>query len=190
MHPTRKCDSIGACPPTARAASPTPHRPLPREWTAGLLAHLRSGQVSRVVYGAIIGLALVVALEAHPPSTGAVIASLLGTAVAVALAELYSDWLDAKARRRHEHGRTIVEHALAAAFGISFPVVFFLLSAAGAMEQDTAFDLSEWTGVGLIAFYGYCAGRLSGASRLSALLQALAVGLIGAALIAFKALVH
>jgi hypothetical protein len=29
--------------------------------------HLRSRQVSRVIYGAIIGLALVVALEAHPP---------------------------------------------------------------------------------------------------------------------------
>ena len=146
--------------------------------------------MSRVVYGAIIGLALVVALQAHPPTTGAVIASLLGTAIAVALAELYSDWLDAKARRREKHGRTIVEHALAAAFGISFPVVFFLLSAAGVMEQDTAFDLAKWTGVGLIVFYGYCAGRLSGAGQLSAVLQALAVGLIGVALIALKSLVH
>jgi hypothetical protein len=142
------------------------------------------------VYGAIIGLALIVALEAHPPATGAVIATLLGTAVAVALAELYSDWLDAKARRREHHGRTIVEHALAAALGISFPVVFFLLAAAGVMKQETAFDVAEWTGVGLIVFYGYCAGRLAGAGRVSALIQALGVGLIGVALIALKALVH
>ena len=142
------------------------------------------------MYGAIIGHALVVALEAHPPPNRAVIATLLGTAIAVALAELYSDWLDARARRREEHGRTIVEHALAAAFGISFPAVFFLLSAAGAMEQDTAFDVAKWSGLGLIGFYGYWAGRLAGAARFSALLQALGVGLIGAALIALKALVH
>ena len=146
--------------------------------------------MSRVVYGAIIGLALVVALQAHPPANRVVIASLLGTAVAVALAELYSDWLDAKARRREKHGRTIVEHALAAAFGISFPAVFFVLSAAGVMKQDLAFNLAKWSGVGLIMFYGYWAGRLSGAGRLSALVQALGVGLIGAALIALKALVH
>ena len=32
-----------------------------------VLAHLRSGGVSRVVYGAIIGLALIVTLQLHPP---------------------------------------------------------------------------------------------------------------------------
>lgn len=142
------------------------------------------------MYGAIIGLALVVALEAHPPPTRSVIATLLGTAVAVALAEYYSDRLDAKARRREEHGKVILEHALAAAFGISFPAIFFVLSAAGLMEQETAFVVAQWTGLGLIAFYGYCAGRLSGAGQLSSILQALGVAVIGAALIALKALVH
>jgi hypothetical protein len=146
--------------------------------------------VSRVVYGAIIGLALVVALHAHPPPTRSVIATLVATAVAVALAELYSDWLDAKARRHEHHGRVMVEHALAAAFGISFPAVFFVLDAVGVIEQETAFEAATWTGLGLIGFYGYCAGRLSGASNLSSLLQALGVGLIGGALIVLKALVH
>ena len=51
-------------------------------------AHLGSSQVSRVIYGAIIGLALVLALEQHPPAPGVTIASLLATAVAVGLAEL------------------------------------------------------------------------------------------------------
>ena len=55
-----------------------------------LVSHLRSNQVSRVIYGSIIGLALVVALEGHPPRSAAVIATLIGTAIAVALAELYS----------------------------------------------------------------------------------------------------
>ena len=50
----------------------------------------------------------------------------------------------------------------------------------------------NWTGAGLIGFYGYCAGRLAEATVPGALRQAVAVavGLIGALLITFKALVH
>ena len=44
--------------------------------------------------------------------------------------------------------------------------------------------------MGLISFYGFLAGRLAGAGVWVSLLQALAVGVIGAVLIAFKALVH
>ena len=108
--------------------------------------------------------------------------------MAVALAELYSDWLDARARGREGHGRRMVEHALFAALGISFPAVFFLLSAAGVMEQDTAFDIAKWTGIGLIAFYGYCASRLAGCSQLTSIVHGLAAGAVGAALIGSTAL--
>jgi hypothetical protein len=161
---------------------------------AAIMAHLRSGQVARVVYGAIIGLALVVSLESHPPKAGQVVAALLGTAVAVALAEVYSDTLGERTRQRGEIAgsrfATIVEDGLAVAFGIAFPAVFFVLAAAGALEVETAFTVAKWTGLGLVGFYGYCAGRLAGAGHGRALLQALAVGLVGGALIALKALVH
>ena len=67
-----------------------------------LASHLRSRQVSRVIYGAIIGLALVVALEAHPPEAGAVAATLVGTALAVGLVEAYSEIVALETRgRRH-----------------------------------------------------------------------------------------
>jgi hypothetical protein len=36
------------------------------------------------------------------------------------------------------------------AFGISFPAVFFLLSVAGAVQVETAFELAKWSGLGLI----------------------------------------
>lgn len=58
---------------------------------ASLEAHLGSRQVARVVYGSIIGLALVVALESKPPSAGVMVVWLLGTAVAVGLAEVFSE---------------------------------------------------------------------------------------------------
>jgi hypothetical protein len=57
---------------------------------AALEAHLGSRQVARIVYGAIIGLTLVVALHDHPPTAGVMTSWLLLSAVAVALAEVYS----------------------------------------------------------------------------------------------------
>jgi hypothetical protein len=76
------------------------------------------------------------------------------------------------------------------AFGVSFPAVFFLLSTAGAMEVETAFEIAKWSGLGLTGFYGFCAGRLSGAGIVGALAQGAAVALVGAFLIVLKALVH
>ena len=157
-------------------------------------AHLGTRQVSRVIYGAIIGMALVVALEAHPPRPGVVAATLLATAIAVSLAEFYSEVVGAETRFRRRVGREgakrMLADAAAVAFGIAFPAVFFVLAAAGAIDGDTAFTLAKWSGLGLIGFYGFMAGRLAGASVGLSLVQALAVGVIGGALIAFKALIH
>src|SRR4029079_66650 len=90
----------------------------------------------------------------HPPKAGVVIASLLGTTVAVCLAELYSETLGTEGRTRRrvapEHRRAIWADAVAVAFGISFPTIFFLLAAAGAIDLDTALDLAQWVGLWLI----------------------------------------
>jgi hypothetical protein len=157
-------------------------------------AHLSSRQVSRVVYGSIIGLALVVALEAKPPPPAAVIASLIGTAVAVALAELYSELVGFETTRRRKADsaelRELSTDIAAVAFGISFPAAFFILAAADSIEVETAFTIAKWTGLGLIGVYGFAGARLSGAGTTTALLQAAAVALVGAALIGLKALVH
>lgn len=161
---------------------------------AAVEAHLGSPQVTRVVYGSIIGLALIVGLERHPPSAGVVVGSLLATALAVGLAELYSEIVGAETRERHRVARVQLRHfavdALAVGFGIAFPCVFFVLAGVGLFELDTAFTLAKWTGVGLIGFYGFAAGRLAGAGLLAATAQGLAVAAIGGLLIALKALLH
>jgi len=159
-----------------------------------LRAHLGSEHVGRVIYGAIIGLALVVVMEVHPPSAAVVAGSLVGTGVAVALAEAYSEFLGAEARYRrrvdHQHAVQIATQALAVGFGTAFPAVIFVLAEAGAIGVDTAFVVAKWSGVGLIGFYGFCAGRLAGSGVAAALVQALAVAIVGALLIALKALLH
>src|SRR5436190_1382075 len=107
-----------------------------------LYAHLRSRDVARVIYGAIIGLALVVALEAHPPTTAGAIAAIAGTAIAVGLAEAYSEVVGGEARSRRPAGLTQVRgaglHAGAVTFGAGFPAVFFVLAAAGVMGEAAA----------------------------------------------------
>jgi hypothetical protein len=157
-------------------------------------AHLGSRQVARVVYGAIIGLALIVALQKHPPAAGTMIASLMGTAVAVGLAELYAEIVGIETSERHRVRRDqmgeLIDDSLAVAFGVAFPAVFFLLSALGVLEVDTAFTLAKWTGLGLIGFYGFVAARFAGNSSTRALAYGAGAAAVGAALIAFKALVH
>jgi hypothetical protein len=156
--------------------------------------HLRTAPVARVVYGAIIGLALVVALERYPPGSGAVIASLIATAIAVGLAEIYSDSLGEEVRLRRRltrpELRRLSDGALAVAFGIGFPALFFVLAAFGLMSDATAFDVAEWSGVGLIAFYGAAAAHLAGAAWTEVGVRAVLAALIAVALIAMKALIH
>jgi hypothetical protein len=157
-------------------------------------AHLASRQVTRVVYGAIIGLALLVTLEKHPPAAGIVIGTLLATALAVGFAEIYAEYVGTETRERHRVNRSEFSHmlddALAVAFGVAFPAVFFLLSVLNLLDLDAAFRLAKWSGLGLIGFYGFCAGRLAGSSVGRSVLQSLAVVAIGGTVIAFKALVH
>jgi len=156
--------------------------------------HLGSRQVGRVVYGSIIGLALVVALESHPPAPSVMAVWLVGTALAVGLAEVYSEIVGAETSTRQPVSRPQLHHMLEDAagvgFGVAFPAVFFLLSAVGLCEIDTAFSIAKWTGLGLIGFYGYWAARFAGAHAGRALVKGALVALVGAGLIALKAFVH
>ena len=159
-----------------------------------IAAHLGSRDVTRVIYGSVIGLALVVALEDHPPTAGQTTGAIAGTAVAVGLAEAYSELVGGEARTRRpirfRHVRAAMGQAGVVVFGAGFPAVFFILATVGALSLDSAFTLSKWTGAALICVYGYLAGRVSGSSVGGALLHALAVGAIGGALIALKSLLH
>jgi hypothetical protein len=159
-----------------------------------IAGHLSSRHVSRIIYGAIIGLALVVALQAHPPPPGAVVASLLGTAVAVSLADIYSELIGFETVRRRQattvERRSLFADAAAVAIGIGFPSIFFLLAAVDVLGDGAAFVAARWSGLGLLGIYGFAGARLTGSGLLGALLKGLGIALIGAGLIGLKALVH
>jgi hypothetical protein len=159
-----------------------------------IVAHLGSRQVSRVLYGSIIGLALVVALEAHPPRAGVVAVSLVATAIAVGLAELYSDIVGTETRTRARVERRQIVEMLsevgAVAVGVAFPGIFFLIAAAGAIDVETAFTVAKWSGLALITAYGFIAARFTGETVLGSVRRAGIAGLIAAFLIVIKALLH
>jgi hypothetical protein len=161
---------------------------------ASLEQHLGSRQVGKVVYGSIIGLALVVALESHPPKPGVMAVWLLGTGIAVGLAEIYSEVVgkETSTRRPVTRGdlRHMAEDAVAVGFGVAFPAVFFVLAALSFVDVERAFTIAKWTGLGLIGFYGFWAARFAGATPRRAVFKAALVALVGAGLIALKALVH
>jgi len=157
-------------------------------------AHLGSRDVTRVIYGSVIGLALVVALQAHSSTAAETAGAIVGTALAVALADCYSRVIGAEARTRGpvrlQQVRSAAADAGAVLFGAAFPALFFVLAAGGAMDVGLAFTLAKWTGLGLICLYGFAAGRLSGSSVGGALMHAALVGVIGAGVIALKSLMH
>jgi hypothetical protein len=161
---------------------------------AAIAAHLNSRQVARVLYGSIIGLALVVALEAHPPRTAAIVVSLLATAVAVGLAELYSEYVGTEVRTHARVDRqqlgSILDEVGAVAIGVAFPAIFFILAALGAFDRDAAFTIAKWSGLGLITAYGFAAARLTGAGWLHSIYRASIAGVIAAFLIVIKSLLH
>jgi hypothetical protein len=157
-------------------------------------AHLGSREVARVIYGSIVGLALVLALRDHPPSSGAMAGLLLATAVAIGLAELYAEVVSAEARTRRSVSRAelreMSDEAIAVVFGAGLPAVFFLLAALGVIERQLAFSLSKWSGLGLICGYGFIAARMAGATVARGLWRAAVAGLVAGALIVIKALLH
>jgi len=161
---------------------------------AAIAAHLGSRQVARVLYGSIIGLALVVALEAHPPSSAAITASLLATAIAVGLAELYSEYVGTETRTHARVDRrqlgVIFDEVLAVAAGIAFPAIFFVLAALGVLDRDAAFTIAKWSGLGLITAYGFVAARVTGAGFVHSIYRASIAGVIAAFLIVVKSLLH
>ena len=161
---------------------------------ASIEEHLGSQQVGKVVYGSIIGLALVVALESHPPAPAVMAVWLVGTALAVGLAEVFSEVVGTETSTRRPVNRSqvshMVGHAAAVGFGVAFSGIFFVLSALGLFEVDTAFTIAKWTGVGLIGFYGFWAARFSGSSPHRALAKGVLVALVGAGLVLLKSLVH
>src|SRR3954462_8339711 len=157
-------------------------------------SHLGSRDVSRVLYGTIVGLALLLALEEAVHSPGQTAGFLVATALAIGFAELFSEAISQEARTRTRIRpadlRPLARDAVAVVIGAGFPAVFFVLAALGVMTEHTAFSFAKWTGLGLVCGYAFLAARMSGAQMTHAARHAAIAGLFGVILVEVKSLLH
>jgi hypothetical protein len=144
------------------------------------------------VYGSVIVLAVIVALDGTGVRSREVIASVLGAAIATVLAEIYADYLAATIRwGRRPTGAERAERLRNAAVGLIaavLPVIFFLFSALGTITLEAAFAAATWTGVGVVGFYAFVANRRSGMGIGMSLAVGAGFAALGAVLVLVKAL--
>ena len=157
-------------------------------------SHSEGHYVARSVYGTILVLALLLALQEHPPEPLRAAILVAGTLLAVLGAETYADLLGmeidlgrpvtGEERRRKMRELGVVT---AAAEG---PVAVFLLAALGVIDDDVAFRLAVWLTIGVLFLAGFFARWLAGRSVLSSLFSAGVIGGIGVALAVLKHYAH
>jgi hypothetical protein len=146
------------------------------------------------VYGSVIVLAVIIALDETSIDPGEAIASVIGAAFATLLAELYADYLGETIREGRnptpEERTQTIKNASAGMLAAVLPVVFFILAALDVMKLDTAFEAAVWTGVGVVGFYAFVANRVAGFSVGRSLLAGAGFAVLGGILVLVKAAVH
>jgi len=159
-----------------------------------LEAHLATMEMANVLYGTIVGLALVLALQDDGYPSMEIVAFLIGTAIAISLAGVFSETISRQARQRapltRNDRQALWRETVAELAGCGFPAIFFVLAALGVMPESAAFGVSKWTGVALVCMYAFLAGRLAGQSRPHAARYAASAAVVGLGVIELKALVH
>ena len=157
--------------------------------------HRVAERASRAVYFTIVALAIIVALEEAGDDVSAteVVASTVGATIITALADLYARYIAEAIRQEgfsSEEFRAAAIDTAAGLLAAIVPVVPFVVAAAGAISEQSAYDVAAWLGLGVLAAYTLFANRAAGLTGLRGLVTAAAVLLLGFALIALKALVH
>ena len=145
----------------------------------------------KAVYGIIIALAIVITLEAHPPSPLEAEATILLGALAVAMAEFYSETLQLRISERRRASRQenveIGRHVGTVLVGALLPLPAFLLVSLGVMSIEGAFTFVKWMLVTLLFIYGYVAAQVGGAGIRWSILLGMMTGSIGVIVVIAKA---
>lgn len=150
-------------------------------------------RVAKIIYGSIIILVVLLAMEDHPPSISGVIGTVLFTGLGVALAELYSDFIGTRIRERRKltwaERSEMTRNIGAVLIGALLPLPFFILAWLGFMGLGLAFVFAKWILIGTLLFYGYVASRLSGHGNLLSFVFAVAASSIGLLVVLLKSAV-
>lgn len=154
------------------------------------LAKIDGHRVSKIIYGTIMVLVVLLAMEDHPPSAAGSLAIVVMTGIGVALAEFYSDFIGTSIKEKHllttQERRNVAHDVSGVLIGALLPAPFFVLAWLGILQLEDAFTYAKWTLVGVLLFYGYVASRLNGHSHLFSIVLAIVASIIGIIVVLFK----
>jgi hypothetical protein len=156
--------------------------------------HSQGHYAARSVYGAILVLALLLALQQHP--TGPFHAALLvaGTILAVLAAEAYADLLGLEIDRggppTREQRRDKIRELAVVTGAAEGPVLVLVLAGFGVIGEARAFRLAVGITIALLFLAGFLARWLAGRSLWASLQSSLVAGGLGVGLAVFKHFVH
>jgi hemolysin III len=150
--------------------------------------------VTRAVYGLVTVLAVLQAMELHPPSAWAGVITLFGTTLAVALVETYAHSIATMLAEEHPlslHELRDIWHDVAPVLtGAQGPTVPLLLAAFGVISVEYAIDLAQLIAFLLLFGYGWRIGTLLDNRRSRHLLSGVMLLAIGGIIVGIKAAFH
>jgi hypothetical protein len=156
--------------------------------------HSEGHYAARSVYGAILVLALLLALQQHPPGPFHAALLVAGTILTVLAAETYADLLGVETDlgrppTREQRQEKLRELAVVtgAAEG---PVLVLVLAGLGLMDEQLAFQIAVGITILLLFLAGFLARWLAGRSLWASLQSSGIVGGLGIALAIFKHFAH
>lgn len=154
----------------------------------------RAHHLAGAIYGTILATTVVAAASTHPESLGRTTLLVLGTSVVFWAAHVYA----VEVAARLVAGRPLDRREVLGLARAQWPMlqsawpilVTLLLGVVGVLDPTRAVDVAMAVGIGALFTYGVLIGRQEGASRTRVLLNGLAVGSLGLAVLLLKVLVH
>ena len=154
----------------------------------------RAHHLAGAIYGTILATTVVAAASTHPESLGRTTLLVLGTSVVFWVAHVYAVEVAARlvAGRPLERGEVVgLARAQWPMLQSAWPILgTLLLGVVGVLDPVRAIDVAMAVGIGALFTYGVLIGRQERATWPRVLLNGLAVGSLGLAVLLLKVLVH
>lgn len=149
---------------------------------------------SMAIYGSLTVMAVIVAMEDHPPSPFRAAAQLFGVTLAIAVAKAYAeivaDTLNRGRKLNAEEAREILRKVSPVLFGAQAPTLVFLLSAFGLFSVETAFEVSKVLVLTLLFVYGLRVAQVLHKNRLAQIASGLVIMSAGLVVVVINYLLH
>jgi VIT1/CCC1 family predicted Fe2+/Mn2+ transporter len=152
----------------------------------------RAKYISKIIYGTIITLGLIVTLEKSNLTGLEIIISILGTLLVIAIAEYYvnSLTLAAKLKRvlKTQERIDIAKKEFAIMFSSEVPIMIFLLEVFNIITLKQAFLYSQIVGILILFFFGFIITKIFEKGLMRRIIVGSITALLGVAIVSLKLL--